>query len=83
MDFTVKARRAESETEPGRFVGTGPRTVDSDRGRAADGGVAPDWGGVPAVDVLEILGGADRPAVSLNEPGDELVDRSRPCVVRW
>jgi hypothetical protein len=52
MAFTVKARRAESETEPGRFVGTGPRTVDSDSRRVADGRVAPDWGAVPAVDEL-------------------------------
>ena len=83
MDFTVKARRAESETEPGCFVGTGPRTVDSDSRRAADGGVALDWGAVPAVDAFEILDGTDRPAVSLGELGDELADRSCPLLAGW
>lgn len=47
MAFTVKARRAESETEPGRFVGTGPRTEDSDNWRAGDREVVPGGWVVP------------------------------------
>jgi hypothetical protein len=67
MAFTVKARRAESETEPGRFVGTGPRTVTSDSWRAPDRAAAPDGGVVPdraealVGDTSEAVEEADRP----------------------
>jgi len=67
--FTVKARRAESETEPRRFVGTGPRTVDSDSRRSPDRGAAPVGEAMP-----------DRPAAALDEPGAEVTDRSCPLV---
>jgi len=103
MDFTVKARRAESETEAGRFVGTGPRTVDRGSRRSPDGGAVPGRA-LPGVDALEkrpfegtvdlrserFVRGldssteeADRPAAPLDEPGDEVADRSFPWVVRW
>ncbi len=49
MALAVKARRAESETEPGRFVGTRPRTADSDSWRVVDGAVVPDGDAMPDV----------------------------------
>ena len=91
MAFAVKARRAESETEPGRFVGTGPRTVDSDSWRAGDTVGVPDREARPdplSGLAVEVLSGwsvdpwacdeADRPADILDEPGDEVVGRSCP-----
>lgn len=79
--FAVKARRAESETEPERFVGTGPRTADRDRRCSTDGDADPL--AKPLVDALSVptvvvpSEELDRPA-EVGEPGDEVIDRSCP-----